>query len=958
MRNIDLIVLGGGLVGCMAAKAAARSGLRTAIVERRGFLGRELTATGTTYLRNGTSGDELPVLVGALKKRLLQEQTDLGNVPLFFSQAAALALDAEGAACGVLLGNSYGTQYLSAPRILDSEGLTARLLGAAEGPIAGEALYHMEISNIGYYYQQAYAVAAELGISGDVIQLHPLLRDRAVTVSFSFRPDTNNSHMLAKRKAYDLIRWLRTNCEAFADAELTAFAEEAWLPAPAALPAETPRGLLCLQGKVNLPCNTNDLTALEDAVQTEMQSWLDSEQAAPEQPSRFVSGATSIPASECTFTPFDDRNMELPLTSVSFDPALIQARTTTDALLCGAGTSGAMAMRALAEQNVDFVLIEANSEIGGTNTVGGVSGYWNGHKGGINPSVDNAVAAIAEEISGTSNARHKAATLLYLHGLLRGHEAACHFGTLLCGSIRQGNRITGAYAATENGLLAFDASLTIDTTGDATVAALAGLPYDFGDLRDGSVQSYSQWGREIWHVREFREVRTTTDLDVIYQDKYSELLRGTYLAHRQNSNWDFSPMPTMRESRRIRGEYRLTLADILAEKDAGDTVCVSNTPFDAHGLGSNPLATMQVIICREPLRARIPYRCYLPAGIDGLLVGGKAFSGTRDAVCVCRMNADLRNAGYMLGLAAAMAISADVTPARIDLPVLQSKLRALDILPEWAQTAPPPMDYTLPDDRVNMARILARGTLPDDAKEALAGAPSQKQNLVRAWYGDEQALHALAQALMETAQADGMQSKSEEVFLCQGLTILAKDGSEAWVDAVAAAVAGAHAAGAPCSAENMYYQSRIDHWRVPNYNTLLALAYACQQLADARLGAPLLHLLEDEHLSGYVSPQRHGIPRYYFCSYLELALAQAAARCGVREGYLRLTDYLADARYQLSQAAHMELQTLTGQAFGPIPQDWQAWIAAQTGFSIVPRSAQAVYADDFPAYAAHDRRKA
>ena len=45
-RSWDVVVLGGGVSGCMAAFAAGKQGARTLIIERYGFLGGSLTNAG------------------------------------------------------------------------------------------------------------------------------------------------------------------------------------------------------------------------------------------------------------------------------------------------------------------------------------------------------------------------------------------------------------------------------------------------------------------------------------------------------------------------------------------------------------------------------------------------------------------------------------------------------------------------------------------------------------------------------------------------------------------------------------------------------------------------------------------------------------------------------------------------------------------------------------------------
>jgi len=56
-------------------------------------------------------------------------------------------------------------------------------------------------------------------------------------------------------------------------------------------------------------------------------------------------------------------------------------------------------------------------------------------------------------------------------------------------------------------------------------------------------------------------------------------------------------------------------------------------------------------------------------------------------------------------------------------------------------------------------------------------------------------------------------------------------------------------------------------------------------------------------------------------------IARALARCGDREGYEVLVRYLSDARALLSEHAHTELRSITGQDFGKDGNRWREWLS-------------------------------
>ena len=72
----------------------------------------------------------------------------------------------------------------------------------------------------------------------------------------------------------------------------------------------------------------------------------------------------------------------------------------------------------------------------------------------------------------------------------------------------------------------------------------------------------------------------------------------------------------------------------------------------------------------------IPYRCLLPAGLDGLLVAGRCFSSTHDAHASARSMATCMAMGQAAGTAAAMAVADGGTPRSLDPALLREKLGA------------------------------------------------------------------------------------------------------------------------------------------------------------------------------------------------------------------------------------------------------------------------------------------
>ena len=87
MQNIthtqyDLVVVGGGIAGSMAAVAAGREGLRVLLIEEEGYLGGSLTACGTGPMMTFHAGETQVVrgLVDEMIQRLVQKGLSVGHI--------------------------------------------------------------------------------------------------------------------------------------------------------------------------------------------------------------------------------------------------------------------------------------------------------------------------------------------------------------------------------------------------------------------------------------------------------------------------------------------------------------------------------------------------------------------------------------------------------------------------------------------------------------------------------------------------------------------------------------------------------------------------------------------------------------------------------------------------------------------------------------------------------------
>ena len=271
-----------------------------------------------------------------------------------------------------------------------------------------------------------------------------------------------------------------------------------------------------------------------------------------------------------------------------------------------------------------------------------------------------------------------------------------------------------------------EAAAVIDASGDADIAALAGVAYDNAAMQ-GQVQSLSTLFKlanvdvdraasvrkaELWD--RMREAAASGDYDLpriegswhrtpfpgvvlIHMTRIpnvdatdpEQLTRAEVAGRRQVREYArflrervpgfeeavvvaTSPAIGIRESRRVHGDYMLTRDDVLNGRRFDDEVALCGAPIEDHHAGGD--TAWQYV--GEGGVYGIPYRCLLPAGIDGLLVAGRCFSATHDAHASARSMATCMAMGQAAGTAAAMTIRHGTVPRAINAATLRNRLHA------------------------------------------------------------------------------------------------------------------------------------------------------------------------------------------------------------------------------------------------------------------------------------------
>jgi FAD dependent oxidoreductase len=141
----------------------------------------------------------------------------------------------------------------------------------------------------------------------------------------------------------------------------------------------------------------------------------------------------------------------------------------------------------------------------------------------------------------------------------------------------------------------------------------------------------------------------------------------------------YAPMVGVRETRRVRGEYLLTLEDILECKQFEDAICRNHYPVDIHTPRGKKLVherTGEYPYFKSDAFHEIPFRSIIPLGLENVLVPGRCASATFEAQSAIRVQQNCHSMGEAAGLAAAWMASRGLTAREIDGLELREALKA------------------------------------------------------------------------------------------------------------------------------------------------------------------------------------------------------------------------------------------------------------------------------------------
>ncbi|VTU37537.1 FAD-dependent oxidoreductase [Variovorax sp. RA8] len=421
-----------------------------------------------------------------------------------------------------------------------------------------------------------------------------------------------------------------------------------------------------------------------------------------------------------------------------------------DVIVVGGGPAGLAAAVSAARHGARTLLVERYGFLGGMGTAGGVTNFAGLYgkrggemtqlvhgvvdellarmdaMGGLNKPQDGMQGRIRVRSYDTSVYKCAADPLL----LDAGVELLFH--ALAAAVVMDGARIAALAVETKSGRVAIRANAFIDASGDADVAAFAGVPFAVGDghgsglfpstmfrvghvdapralaavgefkainelmakalerspgayrfPREGAILRPQidprEWRANVTQIRNARgdamngvDARELSEGEVEGRrqiGEYFRFLKAEVPGFEQSAIVEIAPQVGIRETRRIEGLYALSGEDILSSARFDDSIGINAWPMEMHAAGR-----IEWAFPRDEQRTynQLPWRMLVPRGVDNLLVAGRCASMTHEGQSAARASGGCFVMGQAAGTAAASL--GDSRFADVDVAALQKAL--------------------------------------------------------------------------------------------------------------------------------------------------------------------------------------------------------------------------------------------------------------------------------------------
>lgn len=960
-NGYDLIINGAGLSGCFAAIEAARQGMKVLVIDKRTSPGYDITAKRKLWLNtagyekwpdnliqlffpkgekkeifntqlgapyNSSIGDETLLFAGSLKKGLLRSLLTNNIDLLLMTDVCGIISDQKKQVSGIIAACKQGVYSIPTTGFIDASdnnSFTRRLFGQPYKP--DKAGFVMEVQDAEYLSGKYLTLSSSYGLSDNRLEIHPGKKSPdQYFLSFNFPVETDNLSVIEQKArliATQISKDFPLLAKGLANAKLRYYAQEcSYYLNNYKLPDIPLKDYTCTESHP-AEHSYNSILELVQKAQYSIGRYKKHDTRRTMN-TVYYAGGKNKPFNAPTNQTISEYGHTLPLTVFSIQDMQLPI-VNHPLLIAGGGTAGIAAALSAAEKGAKPLIIEYFNDLGGSKTMGGVTGYYLGQ------NKHSYILALEKEIRQTAKDYNISVNCICrcVHSVrsLNRYDYSMINGAIICGTQTNGKRLEKVAICVDGELKWVQAKLTVDATGDGDIAYFAGENFEIGNSRMHTTQNYSQW--DLPFKSKNAPMQTINkDYDIIDNTKITELQRGLYLSHYESFFYDFYPMLTVRESRRPEGEYKLNLIDALEQTWFKDTIINAHSDFDPHHFGHSEYSRCAFLLPHSnQITVNIPYRAIVPKTIDGLLLSGRGISQTHNALQFTRMSADVYLLGYATGIIAASIISQQKRPRDFSVSQLQKEwLQSGLLLPNHPQeklSAQDIVNKLIEGDNEYLFKCCRRAK--QDIHPLLRKAYKKDKSILiakaLAWFKDAEGagliISELEQLFVNEVQTGHPQQYFEKYNadnlywkINQDIALLGMCGHSDFNRIINRILCETHSGGEKVKASDAYNRNRIDLLLIPYYNRILNLCFYIERTPDPLFIKGLEQLASNPDIIGYQTTDCNQTRWRLYGGFLELSIAAALARCGSIKGVQTLIEYLKDVHSDFRLFANQELTAI------------------------------------------------
>jgi hypothetical protein len=405
-----------------------------------------------------------------------------------------------------------------------------------------------------------------------------------------------------------------------------------------------------------------------------------------------------------------------------------------EVIVCGGGSAGLAAALTAAREGAKTLLIERFNCLGGTATAGLNFGFVSTI--GMHSFLHDELYQRMNSLRGVRDVYFDPEIYKYASQmLLEEASAEILFHTFAESPIMESGTVKGVNIVNKGGRQSLYSNIVIDATGDADLAANAGVPFEKGRTEDGLMQAVTlrsriggvkilpdiDWpsinqllkeaiksgevnvpeytaghldagGEGVRSERTFNldmvagiDATDSWQLSKAEQDGRRRIWELLFFVKKNVKGWENAYLIDtgihigIRETRRIKGRYVLTQEDIFNCRKFDDGIARCSNWIDLHD--PEVFKSHSEYIKRNSLPEgewyEIPYRCLIPENVPGLLVAGRCISTDRETNGSMRIMPTCMATGIAAGLAAAVSTKTEEKPDQLCGKKLRKSLKAM-----------------------------------------------------------------------------------------------------------------------------------------------------------------------------------------------------------------------------------------------------------------------------------------